>query len=237
MKRRIEFFLKYILVLILIFTNSCEKEDLISDFEGNYYKTVSIGTQIWMAENLKSTKYNDNNDIPNITDNDQWTNLSSGAYCWYQNNNIESYGALYNWYAVNTGKLCPIGWHVPSDEEWITLENYLIENGYNYDGTKTGNKIAKALASKISWANTSADGAPGSFSFWAKRNASGFSALPGGRRFNAAFISRDYEAHWWSTSEYLINQAWGRMVHYEGINSLKLNNYKYNGLSVRCIKD
>lgn len=99
----------------------------VTDTEGNTYKTIKTVTQTWMAENLKTTKYNDGTLIPNVSDNTAWTQLSSGAYCWYSNdiNNKSTFGALYNWYAVNTGKLCPEGWHVPGDDEWTTLTGYL----------------------------------------------------------------------------------------------------------------
>jgi uncharacterized protein (TIGR02145 family) len=100
----------------------------VSDIDGNYYKTIQIGSQIWMAENLKTTRYNDGSNIPLVTDNTAWSNLTTPGYCWYNNDAAtykNVYGALYNWYAVNTGKLCPSGWHVPSEYEWTLLVNYL----------------------------------------------------------------------------------------------------------------
>jgi len=133
---------------LIIRLNSVNSES-VTDIDGNVYHTVKIGTQVWMAENLKTTKYNDASSIPNLTDNAGWVGLTSGAYCWYNNDAITNkniYGALYNWYAVNTGKLCPGGWHIPAISEWETMENHLIVNGYNYDGTLSGNKIAKSLA-------------------------------------------------------------------------------------------
>ena len=102
---------------------------LVIDKDGNIYKIVTVGTQVWMAENLKTTKYSNGDQIPNETDSLQWLNLSGGAYCWY--NNMAStfknnFGALYNWYAVQDSRnLCPTGWHVPSDTEWTILTNYL----------------------------------------------------------------------------------------------------------------
>jgi uncharacterized protein (TIGR02145 family) len=104
------------------------KSDAITDADGNYYNIVTIGTQTWMAENLETTKYNDGNNIPNISDNVAWSNLTTPGYCWYNNDDStykNLYGALYNWYTVNRGKLCPIGWHVPTDAEWTTLTTYL----------------------------------------------------------------------------------------------------------------
>ena len=144
MKKNNKIWIYPILVMCfaLIQTNSCKKADetrtSLTDIDGNDYKTVTIGTQVWMVENLKTTKYNDGTAIPNITDNTSWAALTTGAYC--DNINTPSisttYGRLYNWYAVdnnagtkvasNGGKnVCPTGWHVPSDAEWTTLTTYL----------------------------------------------------------------------------------------------------------------
>ena len=104
-----------------------------------------------MAENLKTTKFKDGTPIPDVTDETDWAGLSTPGYCWHNNNidNKNTYGALYNWFTVSTGNLCPSGWHVATHDEWTTLVDYLIANGYNYDGTTTGNKIAKALKTTI----------------------------------------------------------------------------------------
>ena len=121
---------------MLCMVTSCEtcnpidttEKNTVTDVDGNTYKTVIIGTQVWMAENLKTTKYNDGIQIPLVTDPITWINLKSAAYCWYNNDlatNKNIYGAIYNWLVVNTGKLCPIGWHVPSDTEWTTLTTFL----------------------------------------------------------------------------------------------------------------
>jgi uncharacterized protein (TIGR02145 family) len=126
----------------------------VTDKDGNVYHTVTIGTQTWMVENLKTTKYNDGTAIPFITDNSAWANLTTPGYCWYNNDSTtykNMYGALYNWYAVSTGNLAPKGWHVATDAEWTTLQNYLITNGYNYDGSTSGNFIAKSLADTLIW--------------------------------------------------------------------------------------
>ncbi|MDD4729737.1 MAG: FISUMP domain-containing protein, partial [Dysgonamonadaceae bacterium] len=119
----------------------------VTDIDDNVYHTVTIGTQVWMVENLKTTKYNDGTSIPLVSDGTAWSNLATPGYCFYNNDaaNKSTYGALYNWFTVNTNKLAPTGWHVPTDAESTTLENYLIANGFNYDGTTTGNKIAKSM--------------------------------------------------------------------------------------------
>jgi uncharacterized protein (TIGR02145 family)/uncharacterized repeat protein (TIGR02543 family) len=155
----------------------------IKDKDGNYYTEVKIGNQYWMVENFRCTKYNDGTAIPNVTDSAQWTGLSTGAYCFYDNSTNtafrEKFGALYNGYAVATGKLAPEGWRVPTDNDWTTLQDYLIANGYNYDGTRDSNKVAKALAAKTDWASSTGVGAIGND--LSQNNRSGFSALPGGQ--------------------------------------------------------
>lgn len=114
---------------------SCEKEDseaknITKDSDGNIYNTIVIGTQTWMTENLRTTKYNDATPITLITGNDNWRNMETPAYCWYDNdeNYKEPYGAYYNWHTVETGKLCPSGWHVADKEDWVLLYDYLEYN-------------------------------------------------------------------------------------------------------------
>ncbi len=213
----------------------------ISDADGNTYATVSIGTQIWMAENLKTTKYNDGTAaIPNITDT-PWENLTSGAYCWFNNNivNKTNYGALYNWYAVGTGKLCPTGWHVATDLEWTTLENFLITNGYNYDGTISGNKIAKSLAATIYWEASSISGAVGNTDYTANRNKTGFTALPGGYRSRLDNYFGDFGSYgtWWSSTEDGTIGAWSRTMAFNKSSLDTYSNNRKDGFSVRCVKN
>ena len=212
----------------------------MTDIDGNTYKTVTIGTQTWMAENLKVTQYNDGTNIPNVTDVTAWANLTTGALCDYDNtpSNSETYGKLYNWYAVNTGKLCPTGWHVPSDAEWTTLENYLIANGYNYDGTTTENKIAKAMASSSGWKSYTAKGVIGNTDYSEKQNASGFTALPGGYRFDdGTFRSIGSTGFWWSATELSATDAWLRLMDFSSSNVLSYDFDKELGFSVRCVRD
>ena len=221
-------------------SNSNNSNTMI-DGEGNNYKTVTIGNQTWMAENLKVTKYNDGTVIPNVTDATAWSTLTTGAVCTYNNttnaDSIRTYGRLYNWYAVNTGKLCPTGWHVPSDVEWTPLQNYLVANGYNYDGSTTGNYIAKSMASTTGWLSYSQTGTIGNNP--TNNNKSGFTALPGGFRYGyGTFSSIGYNGYWWSSTENSTGGATNRTLSYDG-DDLYGSSYedKVVGFSVRCLRD
>jgi uncharacterized protein (TIGR02145 family)/uncharacterized repeat protein (TIGR02543 family) len=160
----------------------------IKDRDGNYYTEVKIGNQYWMVENFRCTVYNDSTPIPHITGDEDWAGLTSGAYCFYDNSTNtafrKKYGALYNGYAVATGKIAPEGWRIPTDDDWVALQDYLITHGYNYDGSTDSNKIAKSLAAKSDWTVSTYDGTIGND--LNKNNRSGFSALPSGRR-NGSF--------------------------------------------------
>jgi uncharacterized protein (TIGR02145 family) len=128
----------FLLAVFSLILSGCKKEEdsiPVTDEDGNIYKTVKIGTQIWMAENLRTTLYNDGTPITNVTGNSQWAACSSPAYSWYNDDESykEIYGAIYNWYTVNTGKLCPEGWKVPTDEEYNILEQYLGVPSDNID--------------------------------------------------------------------------------------------------------
>lgn len=162
------------------------------DADGNVYSTVVIGNQEWFAVNLKTTKYNNGTPIPNVTSNSDWGNLTTGAYAWYENNEAtykNAYGALYNWYAVNTGNLCPTGWRVPTDAEWTTLANYV-----------GGESVA---GGKLKSTRTAPDAHPR----WESPNTGatdeyGFSALPGGYRSGSGgFSSIGGNGNWWSSTE------------------------------------
>jgi uncharacterized protein (TIGR02145 family) len=212
-----------------------------TDSDNNNYPVVKIGTQKWMAENLKTTKYNTGSDIPNVTDATEWSALTTPAYSWYENDEVtykNTYGALYNWQTVNTGNLCPSGWHDPADDDWTTLENYLIVNGYNYDGTTTENKIAKALASASGWSSSSGSGTVGNTDYLAIRNATGFTALPGGYRLsNGSFgFVGDY-GFWWSSTGIDATSAYYRGLYNFYSNVYKDYGNKGFGFSVRCIRD
>lgn len=213
--------------------NSSYNEGTVTDRAGRSYKTVQIGNQVWMAENLAY-------EIPGkqITDRTRWNNNTAyDGWCYYNNDKTtygHTYGVLYQWEAAKMA--CPAGWHLPSEEEWKTLENYLIANGYNFDGTTNGDKIAKAMAAKTYWEPHSKLGGPGNNP--ASNNSSGFSALPGGCRGYYAFDEISNSFICWSSSETSPTDAWYRNLSYNVFQFIRSNNYdKESGFSVRCIKD
>jgi uncharacterized protein (TIGR02145 family) len=189
------------------------------DPDGYTYKTVQIGNQVWFAENLRTSKYNDGTPIPNVTDNNAWSKLNTGAYCFYDNNatNNATYGKLYNWFAVETDKLCPMGWHVPTDAEWTTLSEFLC-----------GELVAgKKMKSTSGWEYNSNNS-----------NLIGFSGLPGGYRDNYGKFNNFGEyACWWSSNEYMLNYAYAfGLINDYGFLLIGSFN-KEEGFSVRCLKD
>jgi uncharacterized protein (TIGR02145 family) len=213
-----------------------------TDADGNSYNVVTIGTQTWMAENLKTTQYNDGTTIPNVTDN-TWGNLTTPGYCWYNNDATtykNKYGALYNWYTVNTGKLAPKGWHVPMDAEWTNLENYLTANGYNYDGSTSGDYYAKSLAATTDWAIDTYTDAGAIGNDLSKNNRTGFSALPGGYRYSydGTFNGIGIYGFWWSSTDGNSGGAWRRNLEIDisAVGRIS-NSAKQNGFSVRCVRD
>lgn len=210
-----------------------------TDADGNHYAVVHIGTQSWMAENLKTTKYRNGDGIQTTTT--EIANDASSKYQWAYNNdenNVAKYGRLYTWYAAtDTRNLAPAGWHVATDAEWTTLDNYLIANGYNYDGTTNGNKIAKALASTTDWNTYTGTGTIGDDLI--KNNCSGFSALPGGRRdYTGHFSHVGVVGFWWNFTEKSTTNAWNSDLSYDNANLNQTSYYnKLFGYSVRCIRD
>ena len=209
-----------------------------TDVDGNIYHTIRIGTQTWMVENLKVTHYRNGDVIPEVKDNTTWQTLSTGAWCNYNNdaNNALKYGRLYNGYTVfDSRNLAPEGWHVPSVAEWTILVNYLIANGYNYDGTTIGDKTAKALADSSSWAAYSGIGAIGND--LTKNNRSGFSGLPGGYRIggNGAFDQLGHYGILWSYTKYDTNNTWYRDLDYNGSKLYGYYDSNKGGNSIRCL--
>jgi len=200
----------------------------ITDVEGNSYKTVYIGTQLWMAENLKTSKYSDGTTIPNITDVAQWQKNTTGAWCYYDNNaaNNAKYGKLYNWYAVSkktngNKNLCPTGWHVPTDAEWTVLVNYL-------DGASVAGGGMKEVGT-TNW-NSPNIGAT---------NSSLFTGLPGGSRdfVDGNYYNFSYLGLWWCSSESDANNAEVRYLYSSDDNAHSYADSKKNGFSVRCLRD
>ena len=208
--------------------------DPVTDIDGNEYEIISIGNQVWMAENLKTTKYKDGTEIPTGYSDSDWSNLSTGAYAVYDNNssNAGIYGNLYNWYTVDDERgVCPEGFHVPSDEEWKELEIYLgmsesQANSTGDRGTYEGGKLKEA--GTVHWfsPNTGAT------------NESGFTALPGGYRhgLSGSFNNLQYNSGFW-TSSLSSGGAWDRFQSHDNSSILR-NIYSLpTGFSVRCVRD
>ena len=192
------------------------------DNDGNTLATVVIGTQEWMQKNLDETKYRNGDVIPQVTDPTAWAGLTTGAWCYYANNTANGtvYGKLYNWYAVTDPRgLAPIGWHVPNNNEWTTLTDYLGGT------TVAGGKIKSTLI----W-NSPNIGAT---------NSSGFTALPGGNRYyDGVFNNIGYDGYWWSATEVTgTSNAWILSIDYNYAYTNSYSNFKADGISVRCVKD
>ena len=236
------------LVIGFLFTNlnGCKKDDnipTVSDIDGNKYVIKTIGSQTWMIENLRVNKYNDGTEIPNISENSAWVNMTTGAYCTYNNTQdvelIKNNGKLYNWYAVNTKKLCPKGWHVPSDNEWSTLQKYCYEKGY---GNSKSN-VAKSLTTTSGWIISTDSGAVGNNQ--STNNQSGFSATPSGYRScnDGGFYGMGEWAGYWKTDEYISTQpnlkreiGTFKLINSYSIPENLADSARF-GLSVRCLKD
>lgn len=241
-------FLISIIAASMILNSSCNKDDAepgnqtngkstaifnpgltygtMTDQDGNIYKTITIGTQTWMAENLRAKTYNDGTEIKNITGKYDWPNLTSGGYCNFNNttNNdtIATYGMLYNWNAVGSGKLAPKGWHVSTDAEWTTLTDYL--GGESVAGSKLKE------TGIIHWASQNS----------VATNETGFTALPGGWRYEDGIFHYmgDYSGFWCANEhEIYTTLSWYRLMHKDGINVFRDFMPKKNGYSVRCVKD
>ena len=198
----------------------------ITDADGNVYTSVTIGTQEWMAENLRTTKYSDGTAIPNVTSNSDWKSLSTGGWCNYNNSssNEATYGKLYNWYAASDSRnVCPTGWHVPTDAEWTVLTDYLAANGHNgAEGT--------ALKATSGWNDFEGSG-NGTDDY-------GFLGFPGGYRSNdGSFNSIGNDGNWWSSSQASTFDAWFRYLYYDNDSVSSFSSSKENGFSVRCLRD
>ena len=195
----------------------------VTDIDGNVYQTIKIGGLIWTKENLKTLKYNDGTAIPFITNNSTWSSLASPGYCYYNNDQgtyKNTYGPLYNWYAVNTGKLCPTGWHVPSDNDWQVLVDSL--GGENLASVKLRE------TGTLHWTNPNSGAT----------NSSNFTGLPGGYHgFDGAFYSIGIQGFFWSTTPSGTNTAYNRSLHYNDAVVYTISGDKKGGCSIRCVKD
>jgi len=219
---------------VLMITSSCRKDEenpTITDLDGNVYKTIIIGTQVWMAENLKTTQYNDGTPIPSIIGDALWTAQTKPAYSWYNDDVAYKaiYGAFYNWYAVNTNNLCPTGWHVPTDAEFNTLEQYLGVpeeniNDWGWRGTDEGSM----MKNKTGWD----DDGNGT-------NSSGFSARPGGYRqyTSGSTYGAGVLTYFWSSSESSSSEAWYRRLDGSDNRIYKATTSKKGGKYVRCLQN
>ncbi len=194
----------------------------VTDIDGTVYKTVAIGAQEWMAQNLRTTKYKNGDVIPNVTNSISWFALSSGAYCWYDNDNSheQPYGKLYNWYAVNdTSGLCPMGWHVPTVAEWTSLTDFL--GGLSV----AGGPMKETGTSHWNSPNTGAT------------NESGFTGLPGGGRDSGGvFFNLGGNGYWWSSTEFS-NEVRYYLMYNDNDNVTRGTTSKMVGFSVRCVRD
>lgn len=203
----------------------------VQDTCGNVYNTIQIGEQCWMKENLLTQKYSDGSDIPLVTDNIAWAGLSTPAYCWYNNDSAtyaSLYGALYNWYAASSGNLCPSGWHVATQDEWISLEICLgmdaaTAASFGTRGTDEGEQL-KSISGWDSGGNGT--------------DAVGFTALPGGARDDNGLFSGDGTQAWfWTATEGNSLAGYARRI-FSSSSQINMGTYiKARGMSIRCIKD
>ncbi len=181
---------------------------------------VTIGTQVWTSKNLNVDTYRNGDEIPQVQDANAWSNLTTGAWCYYTNDasNGTKYGKLYNWYAVHDPRgLAPKGYHIPTDAEWTKLTDYL--GGEEEAGTK--------MKSTSGWYNNGNG-----------TNSSGFSGLPGGfHNSNGSFSNIDYIGYWWSSAEGSTDGAWARSLFFNDGYVSRNASYKRSGFSVRCLRD
>jgi uncharacterized protein (TIGR02145 family) len=227
----------------------------VTDIDGNTYDYITYGDQVWTVDNAAMETYRDGTPIPQVTDATEWSNLTTGAWCYY--NNDPTKGKLYNWYAVMgihdtdestpNKEFAPEGWHVSSDAEWTTLVEYLIANGYNYDGTTTENKLAKSMASTTGWGTSTGTGEIGNDQ--SLNNSSRFNAFPEGLRYSdGSFNSEGGNAVFWTSSENedVSNSALGNNLIGENDPNGSFTNGgfqmgytfdKHFGLSVRFVRD
>ena len=232
------------IALLLIILSSCSKgksAGTIKDIDGNEYNTVTIGTQTWMSENLKTRHYQ-NGDLIETT-NPALKNISVEKEPKYQwtykgdDDNCKTYGLLYTWYAATDSRnIAPKGWHVATDDDWSTLENYLISHGYNFDETSTENKIAKSLAATSLWNSCQVDGGIGCNT--SKNNTSGFNAISSGIRYDdGTFNNMNLMSYFWTSTDSKSKSAYSRDLSFSSYELSRRKTIKSWGLSIRCVKN
>ena len=217
----------------------CPGSSVVTDIDGNTYNTVQIGDQCWMKENLRTTTYQNGTQIPNVADGDVWSNLTTGAYVWY-NNDIsmkQTYGAMYNWYTtVDNNGLCPIGWHVPTNDEWIILIDFI-------GGTSSphGNELksCRQVNSPLGGGCNTTEHPRWNeyYCHWGTDDYN-FSGLPGGVRcFDGTFYFIGNYGVWWTSTESSSDDAWGHGLYFGYGHVGEYNDSKRRGFSVRCLRD
>lgn len=208
-------------VIVLVFSRSLISQSVI-DSDGNSYPVIRMGKQFWLGTNLKTTKFNDGSSIPLVTEDSKWRYLDSPSYCWLNNdeNNKEIYGALYNWYAVDTKKLCPKGWHVPSNTDWNLLTAFL--GSADFAGARLKEKGGEH------WKGTLMDSS----------DEFGFTALPAGFRNSAGIFPSFANSYtvWWSSTKYG-KDGCNRGLYFSNNILYQSHENCRSGFSVRCIKD
>lgn len=215
----------------------CPDCETITDVDGNLYRTVQVGEQCWMAENLKTTKYNDNTIIQVVVDNNEWKDLAAGACCVYGNevSYKDDYGMLYNYYAIESGKLCPEGWHVATDNEWKTLEGFadseieMNDAVWNSDGWR-GSDAGKKLKTTDVWYSGTDEQGTDNF---------GFGAVPAGQRNadNGVFERINEWGLWWSAKNDNEPNVYRRHMSNHEDNIARFPSNPVSGYSVRCVKN
>jgi uncharacterized protein (TIGR02145 family) len=212
-------------------TNGLAFDGMVTDVDGNAYRTIKIGNQEWMVDNLRTTRYADESVIPQVNNITTWQNTNMGAWSWYDttNNYDLPYGKLYNWYAVSDVKgLCPAGWHVPTDAEWTVLVTFLDPGAVVVNGIQSQTAGGLMKESGLAHWVYPNDGAS---------NQSGFTGLPGGRRTsNGVFTMLGFEGSWWTSTADLDN-GWLRALVYNHDYVLRGSMLKTSGYSVRCLKN
>ena len=216
MENTYRFFLFVFMPMLLFFVSNYSKiyaqndSNILIDIDGNTYKTEALGHQTWMVENLKTTKLNDGTEILNVTDVTEWVRTTKPAYSWCENNisNKSIYGGYYNWHVVNTGKLCPEGWHVPTDNDWTLLFEFLGGNDFAFQALKERELFAIQGGYRYGY-------------YWGL----------------GEFYEKDINGYWWTATVVTGTHVWSRTISYKNSKIYRSYFTKNNGFCVRCIKN